>query len=68
MDFFTTEVLTLKGLTTYYVLFMDIAQGHVFQQDLSLSGLCQRASRGIKRAPFWGIHPFNFFSRSAPFP
>jgi putative transposase len=21
MDFFTTEVLTLKGLTTYYVLF-----------------------------------------------
>jgi len=23
MDFFTTEVLTLRGLTTYYVLFYE---------------------------------------------
>ena len=25
MDFFTTEVLTLKGLTTYYVLFFILS-------------------------------------------
>jgi hypothetical protein len=28
MDFFATEVLTLKGLTTYYMLFVRRWQGH----------------------------------------
>src|SRR6266513_4899460 len=35
MDFFTTEVLTLKGLTTYYVLFLI----HLETRQVNLAGL-----------------------------
>src|SRR5207244_2930790 len=34
MDFFTTEVLTLKGLTTYYVLFFI----HLESRQVTLAG------------------------------
>jgi hypothetical protein len=34
MDFFTTEVLTLKGLTTYYVLFFI----HLETRQVNLAG------------------------------
>ena len=34
MDFFTTEVLTLKGLTTYYVLFFI----HLESRQVKLAG------------------------------
>ena len=34
MDFFTTEVLTLKGLTTYYVLFLI----HLETRRVNLAG------------------------------
>jgi putative transposase len=45
-DFFTVEVLTLKGLVTYYVLFFI----HLESRRVSLAGMTPtRAKSGWKR-------------------
>jgi putative transposase len=41
MDFFTTEVLTLKGLTTYYVLFFI----HLESRQVKLAGFTPYADQ-----------------------
>jgi hypothetical protein len=56
MDFFATEVLTLKGLTTYYVLFFI----HLETRQVKLAGFHYRpqASRPLTRKPGPSHGPF----------
>src|SRR5262249_34517887 len=47
-DFFTAEVLTLRGLVTYYVLFFI----HLDSRRVDIAGSrCTRTSRGCSRWP-----------------
>ena len=51
MDFFATEVLTLKGLTTYYVLFFI----HLQSRQVKLAGFTPRsgAASELLSRPFF---------------